>query len=172
MRRRILRLLEPIAALCMSSDVARCGRSVRSPVDPRAAASDARHRPLANPQDRFRRQRDKLARNRDSGTAKSRAACASTYFPMDFARDASIFAALTGGLRRRSVPRDAAQLIHGVNRLRAGIACAAKRHAHSLQLSFPLLPTLTSHWYFRCQENFICLVLCLRPGHRPGCDGC
>jgi len=40
---------------------------------------------------------------------------------MDFVRDASIFAALTGGLRRRSVPRYAAQLIQGVNRYVQGL---------------------------------------------------
>ena len=48
--------------------------------------------------------------------------------------------------------------------------CCEKTRAFPAAL-FPLLPTLTSHWYFRCQENFICLVLCLRPGHGPGCDG-
>ena len=43
------------------------------------------------------------------------------HFPMDFVRDASIFAALTGGLRQRLVPRYAAQLIHGVNRSVQGL---------------------------------------------------
>jgi len=128
--------------------------------------------PLVNLQDKPTRQRDKLARNRDSGTAKSRDACASTTFPYGLRARCEYFCSA----HRGTSPAFGAAIRGAIDSwsesLRAGIACAAKRHAHSLQISFSLLPTLTSHWYFRCQENFICLVLCLRPGHGPGCDGC
>src|SRR6187551_2455050 len=137
MRRRTLRSPEPIAALCMSSDVARCGRSVRSPVDPRAAASDAHLRLLANLQDRPRRQRDKLARNRDSGTAKSRDACVSATFAYGLRARYEYFCSAHRGTSSAFGAAIRGAIDSWSESLRAGIACAAKRHAHSLQFSFP-----------------------------------
>src|SRR6187402_1604032 len=94
------------------------------------------------------------------------------HVPMDFARDASIFACAHRGTSSAFGAAIRGAIDSWSESFRAGIACAAMCHAHSLQLSFALLPTLTSHWYFRCQENLICRVLCLRPGPGPGCDGC
>ena len=93
--------------------------------------------PLVNLQDKPTRQRDKLARNRDSGTAKSRDACASTTFPYGLRARCEYFCSA----HRGTSPAFGAAIRGAIDSwsesLRAGIACAAKRHAHSLLFSFP-----------------------------------
>jgi hypothetical protein len=54
---------------------------------------------------------------------------------MDFVRDASIFAPLTGGLRQRSVTAAGLRRDHGAIRYVQGLHVLRTTHSHSLHFS-------------------------------------
>ena len=137
-----------------SWDAARSGRSTRSPAGrPTAPSRGSPRATLANQRDNAARQRDKLARNQRQRNCNCSVAWVSTTFPYGLRARCEYFCSAHRGTSSAFGAAIRGAIDSWSESLRAGIACAAKRHAHSLQLSFPLLPTLTSHWYFRCQEN-------------------